>query len=489
METSEEQASEQWVRGVVNNRQAQFRYAPAPKSQGVFTYQWDGEQKVYFIDEDRIVIIVPADSETEGEFRLFYVETTSEAVIGDLEVQSKLRSISAANVPAALIRNFAAGSSPWWKVAQKSDALHIIVSGGSGHGHAESCYQNLVEPFFGAMSCEFSTHQTTSADSISTWAKNIFLPAAEAGTEKLIVLISGDGGVVDLANGLIPPGETIAGIRERNPDFTPPKLALLPFGTGNALAHSSRITADQTMGMATLARGSPRQLPVFAAHFNPPARFISFEPNGEETVDSKAHTRDRDTEICHGAVVLSWGLHAALVADSDTPEYRKLGSERFQKAAKENLFPSDGSDPHAYRGKVYLSNRNVARDGHSPDLVPRSTHSYVLVTLCSQLEKGFCISPESKPLDGQLRVIHFGSKKGEDVMKIMQLAYDSGKHVHDPDVGYEPIKGLKLIFEEENERWRRICVDGKIFECARGASVDVLEEDTTVLEMIYLDKQ
>ncbi|KAI9651872.1 MAG: hypothetical protein M1831_007537 [Alyxoria varia] len=489
MEPSKAQISEQWVRGTVDQRRARFRHGPAPKSNGAFTYQIEGEQEACSINENQIVTVLQTDPKQGDELTLFHVDAAPDAANGDFEVQSRLHSVTIANIPDTLIRSFSPGPSPWWKLAQNSDALHIIVSAGSGRGHAEACYHNLVEPFFHAMFCRFSIHWTTSPESIITWAKKIFLPAAEAGIEKLIVLISGDGGVVDLINGLIPPGESIASMRERNPDFIPPKLALLPLGTGNALAHSSSVTADRTMGMATLARGNPQRLPVFSTHFNPPARFISSKSSEKENVGGTAGTQDVGTEICHGAVVFSWGLHAALVADSDAPEYRELGSERFQKAAKENLFPADGSQSHAYTGQVSMLTQDVARDKHFLEPIPRSTHSYVLVTLCSQLENGFRISPDSKPLDGQLRIVHFGSKKGEDVMKIMQLAYDGGKHVQDPEVGYKAINGLKLTFEEEEERWRRICVDGKIFVCPRGASVDVLEEEASVLDMIYLDKQ
>jgi hypothetical protein len=59
------------------------------------------------------------------------------------------------------------------------------------------------------------------------------------------------------------------------------------------------------------------------------------------------------------------------------------------------------------------------------------------------------------------------------VMKIMTGAYQGGKHVEDPRVGYETIDGLRIEFDEQDARWRRICVDGKIVRVEQGGWVVV----------------
>ena len=105
--------------------------------------------------------------------------------------------------------------------------------------------------------------------------------------------------------------------------------------------------------------------------------------------------------------------------------------------------------------------------------VDRTEHSYVLATLVSHLEKGFQISPSSQPLDGKLRLLHFGPMNGDEVMKIMTGAYQGGKHTEDPRVGYETIDGLRVEFDEQDARWRRICVDGKIVRVEQGGWVEV----------------
>jgi diacylglycerol kinase family enzyme len=254
-------------------------------------------------------------------------------------------------------------------------------------------------------------------------------------------------------------------------------------GTGNALAHSSGITSDNTLGLSTLARGTPKDLPLLKAAFSPGARLLVDEGSKEEelpiAVDSKP--------VLFGAVVCSWGLHAGLVADSDTAEYRKHGIKRFAMAANEALFPADGSEPHHYKARVVLSWTQA--DGRAKlRAIDRDEHGYVLTTLVSNLEKTFKISPQSAPLEGRLRIVHFGHVGGKEAMRIMSLAYQDGKHVEDAAVGYEDVDGIRIEFREPGEdgRWRRVCVDGKIVRVERDGFVEISKWPERVLQLTSL---
>ena len=203
-----------------------------------------------------------------------------------------------------------------------------------------------------------------------------------------------------------------------------------------------------------MLRGTPSAIPTFTAKFSSGSALLVDE--GRRTIpllelSDGVEEVSRGVSLLHGAVVCSWGLHASLVAESDTAEYRKHGSERFSMAAKELLSPSDGSAPHAYRGRV-----TIFRSDGKEEVLERKEHMYILATLVSNLEEKFRISPHSKPLDGQLRLVHFGVLDSEEILKVLGLAFDSGKHVEDERVGYEPVEGFRIDFEEENERWRRI---------------------------------
>jgi hypothetical protein len=224
--------------------------------------------------------------------------------------------------------------------------------------------------------------------------------------------------------------------------------------------------------------GRPKPLPFFRATFSPGSRILS----NEGQTESPLHQDSNGDHVSHGAVVLSWGFHATLVADSDTPDYRKHGASRFQLVAKELLYPAEGSAPHAYHGKV-----SILRPGQPKWEVLREgkdEHAYILATMVSNLEATFRISPKSRPLDGKLWIVHFGSMSGDEIMAVMTQAYDGGKHVTDERVGYEEIDGVRIEFAEEDERWRRVCVDGQIVRVEEGGWVEVKKGTPGALELV-----
>lgn len=254
-------------------------------------------------------------------------------------------------------------------------------------------------------------------------------------------------------------------------------------GTGNALAHSTGISGGMH-GLAAWLRGQPRDLPLIRATFSNDhggAKLLADEGRKHEDLPVRTAT---DSDFW-GAVVFSWGFHAQIVADSDTPEYRAHGAKRFQMAAQEALFPADGSGPHKYRGTLTVQTRD---DSHSIKWSKLGTdeHVYVLGTLVSNLEETFTISPQSTPFDGKLRLVHIGHDSGEEIMRIMGLAYQQGKHIEDEKVDYKEVAGFALQFEEEDEKWRRVCVDGKIILVEKGGSVEVKREKQVAVQLASL---
>jgi diacylglycerol kinase family enzyme len=109
------------------------------------------------------------------------------------------------------------------------------------------------------------------------------------------------------------------------------------------------------------------------------------------------------------------------------------------------------------------------------ELLNRKKHGYVLASMVSNLEKAFTISPASKPLDGQLRVVNFGPLNGEQTMEVMKGAYANGKHIESEEVGYDAVEGMRIDFLEEGEewKWRRCCIDGLIVGVEEGGWMEV----------------
>jgi diacylglycerol kinase family enzyme len=354
---------------------------------------------------------------------------------------------------------------------------HAILSTGSGAKQAVNLWVYAANHILGALGGEgvlskISIHTTESETSILELTRDVILPSANAGTPLRIILHSGDGGIVDLVNGL--------SAQERSEKYVAPQVVILPLGTANALYHSINAGKGNLWGLQALASTTSKPLPTFTATFSPGARLLTNEGREEEQLPKDAEGNG----ILHGAVVASWGMHASLVADSDTTEYRKFGIDRFKMAAKEALYPSDGSPPHAYQGKL-----SVLTEGQWKE-VQEEEHTYVLVSLVSNLEQTFCISPASKPLDGSMHFVHFGPRSGDEVMRIMGLAYQGGKHVEEEDVRYESIDGLRIEFRgaEEEERWRRVCIDGKIVRVEADGWVEVRKsQGKGVLDVVVVE--
>jgi hypothetical protein len=158
--------------------------------------------------------------------------------------------------------------------------------------------------------------------------------------------------------------------------------------------------------------------------------------------------------------------------------------------AKELLSPSDGSLPHAYKARVTFRKLKAGDDETEDEILMRDEHGYILVTLVSNLEKLFTISPLSRPLERKLRVVHFGPESGEEVARLMGLAYQGGKHVEDESskVGYEEIQGIRIDFLEKGEEgtWRRVCIDGTIVKVEQDGwvSVEKVKPGGEVLDVV-----
>ncbi|OAG08250.1 uncharacterized protein CC84DRAFT_1162227 [Paraphaeosphaeria sporulosa] len=358
------------------------------------------------------------------------------------------------------------------------EETHVIISTGSGTGKAGIFYEKAVKPILETLWPEghtnFLTHRTESATTIQELTNDIFFPTASAGISLRIVLLTGDGGVIDLVNGLL--------AQPVSPTYRAPTVVLLPLGTANALYHSINVenARQDTWGLKALClnpsdEAHRRPLPIFTASFSPGARLLTNEARDEEVLPQDPKS---GRPILHGTVVASWAMHASLVADSDTAEYRKFGIDRFKMAAKEALYPADGSPPHPYRASVSVLH------GSDWQPLPEEEHMYVLATMVSNLEKPFCISPKTKPLDGSLWLVHFGPTSGDEAMRVMGLAYAGGKHVEDPMVRYEEVDGLRIEFHEDEGKWRRVCIDGKIVRVEEGGWVEIRKEERRVLDVI-----
>lgn len=386
----------------------------------------------------------------------------------------RLSVLQAASIPAQaeqyLIKHL-----PSYLAHADNNQVDVIVSTKSGTGLAVKVWEEILQPLWDLVASHLAPEQeanhhvtlTESSETIREFAKTLFASAAQNPRPRTVVLLSGDGGIVDLLNGS----------SSDTPPDPLPLVALLPLGTGNALFHSthkplylSSISSPLTHALRTLFHGTPSPLPVFRASFPPGSRIVTFT----DPSSSSSSSQPVGTPVSHldGAIVASYGFHASVVHESDTPAHRVHGAKRFGIVAAELLAGS-----HPYAAEV-----SIRRPGSSSssgwETIPRNTHAYVLATLVSNLERTFTISPASQPLQGRLRLVHFGPVGGERTMEVMMKAYDEGKHVgvewdDGEKVGYDEVDEVSVVVREDDARWRNVCVDGTIVEVPKGEEMRV----------------
>ncbi|PKS08978.1 hypothetical protein jhhlp_003591 [Lomentospora prolificans] len=349
-------------------------------------------------------------------------------------------------------------------------AVHVIVSGRSGTGLAPKAWELVVEPLLELIQTleggNKSTPQTSykvlfteNTRSISDFARsNLGIHAPKDCRPPMVILLSGDGGVVELLNGC----------PESAPSSSHPVISSLPFGTGNALFHSihkplyhSLSPTPLVLGLRTLWKGTPHPLPTFKASFSPGAKIV--RPADQSGGIPLSNDNDGVDHLL-GAVVASYGLHSNIVWESDTPEYRKHGAQRFSMVATNLL-----QENHAYSATVSIrTSSDAGVDTFHPLQGAPKQFSYVLAAQVSNLEKAFEISPETTPLDQALRLVYFGPVGAPRTMEIMGAVYAGGKHLKMEEVGYVEILGLEVKTTEQDSRWRKVCIDGTIVELEEG---------------------
>ncbi|KAI1383162.1 TRM-domain-containing protein [Hypoxylon trugodes] len=418
----------------------------------------------------------------------------------------KLLKSRLADVPSYLLDDPLSGEIPEYLRSGPSRHVHIVISTGSGTGLALNFYNSALKPLLeslGVLPLEPSADLadrskpksynlviTQNADTVRDFARDISSTSRGA-LQHTIVLLSGDGGVIEMLNGRAPLEEA-EGTEGTEVEAHLPLIATLPLGTGNALFYSlhksvgaiSETTAPSGLvqGLRTLFGGKAAPLPSFKAEFSPGSHLIA-PGSAEDGIDPDSN----NVSHLYGAIVASYGFHSQLVWESDTPEYRKHGAKRFGMVAQQLL-----KESHAYNAIVELA----AEDASRLQKLDRDRHAYILATMVSNLEKTFTISPASKPLDGKLRLVHFGVVSGERTTEIMMKAYDGGKHVDlrwtDDDgkeekVGYDETELVKITTLEEDTRWRKVCIDGTIVELPQGGYITVKREKKPHLQ-ILLDR-
>ncbi|EDK45982.1 conserved hypothetical protein [Lodderomyces elongisporus NRRL YB-4239] len=331
------------------------------------------------------------------------------------------------------------------------------VSSGTGRSKQKDFHELVLAPLLHALGVEFTYIKTTSPDSIENFAHS--LPHKDS----FVFFLSGDTSVNEFINKL-----------NQNPEKNNSVVLFpIPMGTGNSFALSLGIT-NPLKSLVQLLAATAKPAPLNLYNVLLPHGSYKLVQNEKSPLPSNS---------LQFLVVFSWAFHASLVADSDTPELRKHGLERFKMAAENNL-----KRPQIYNGETTLYKENESEENEeneenvgkeSDEKERRQTgkykeisipgpYAYWLVTPAQKFEPTFEISPNGNILDDSLYLVAFKSKPKDDnyIMDIMMQVYDNGKHTLNPDVQYTKIERkdyLKLsIGGASDTLQRRFCIDGAI---------------------------
>lgn len=463
--------------GTVDGETVDFSY-DSDQNGGIITIHYANSQR-RIRDQDVLAVLnEPSASLEIGDDRHRHVLLVLAADPAPSSLSCNLDLHHAVNLPKRFTDIHSAPSSPPHlnnlRYQDGSPSLHVVVSVGSGHGKAQEYYEKILKTLLRVLQIDessYKVHTTESENSIVELARTVLLPRANEGFAQTVLLLSGDGGIFDIIN--------VLHSSKHTESYVKPVVCLLALGSGNALAHSTGLIRGSDRGLRTLLRGKGRSLPTFTANFSVGSEFVTDEGRGTMPLPLS----ETGHGVVHGAVVCSWALHASLVADSDTQKYRKHGNERFLMAAKELLSPPDGSPSHIYKGRLTVTS-GESDGGNLEEQQDFSEHSYLLASLVSNLEEKFMVSPYSKPLDGQLRLLRIGPVSGRELSELVQGAFQGGRHIENNAVFYRIFRQMRIDLEEEDVRWRRVCVDGKIITVNQGGWVEIHRGGRDVLDLV-----
>lgn len=342
--------------------------------------------------------------------------------------------------------------------ALNSNKIFIIDSTKSGNLQSSQFYSSILNPILTKLSINFTYLKTSSPTSIHDFANSILLSSLR-NDNLLFLFLSGDTAISEFIN-------TIYYRITQNSLQKISNLTILPFphGTGNGLCNSINLSSD-LFSIKALFQNNIHHLPLYSLSSNSKLKCSGI------LADDITYLNNNDKYFI---VVASWGIHSALVYESDTPEMRTFGTSRFQMAAQKIL-----QQHSLFKGKISINSKDYLSFDSSSNKWITSSHpksisgfsdlSYFLVTGVSNFEKKYVISPNGNPDTDDLYSITIPHLQSPlDVMELLNQGYENGKLVNDPKVDYRHLDDSKTLeLELSNEMsplLSIICLDGTSWE-------------------------
>lgn len=200
----------------------------------------DNTTPIHHLPTSSIITVTKlSSSQGKVEYQILSLQQ-EEKDAGDISTAFQLKTTIAESLPEDFFKDFPIyqGTSSTLKISQDTESkpsIHVLISANSGTGLSRLFYEHVLEPLLTGLlelkkNIDFDVHETSDPrdETAKNFAKDILLPAANKGEKRTVLLLSGDGGIVDLLNG--PFGRSI---RERYDLF----ISLLSYRVYNFVSY------------------------------------------------------------------------------------------------------------------------------------------------------------------------------------------------------------------------------------------------------------
>lgn len=153
------------------------------------------------LDEDVITVINTLGG--TAEYTIFSLEAVSGEGDAAKKAPFKLRTTNAMILPQDYLDRFLFTSLPAFLQDKK---VSVLISTLSGTGLAQAFFDDVLHPLLRAIGFEDSKYtvaKTKSTDSVKEFAQFSLIDDANEGKEHTVLMLSGDGGIVDIINAML----------------------------------------------------------------------------------------------------------------------------------------------------------------------------------------------------------------------------------------------------------------------------------------------
>ncbi|KFY16344.1 hypothetical protein V491_05356, partial [Pseudogymnoascus sp. VKM F-3775] len=197
-------------KATVNGEPVEFAYenstltwtTPQGTNEGVSS--GSAEDKRTILESD-VFAIIPTSS-TPPAYTVYTVPAISSPENAALPVPDvELHKTKLSGAPEAFIsKHLLSESSP--HLTLPAEDIHVVISSKSGTGKAAGFFESVLQPALKVLGLGEEAYQvvrTTSHETITELSQGKLREKALKGVRQTVILLSGDGGVVELLNGLV----------------------------------------------------------------------------------------------------------------------------------------------------------------------------------------------------------------------------------------------------------------------------------------------